>query len=687
MNLRQFRILLAKEIRYIERDWRTLLILFIAPVVFLALGFFAGALFLRTAGNAESEDRQTANRHFIRVATLHVPESSLLIKALRAQRRIRLIRSADPLADLKKGRCDVVLESPTNALESLRQLKSIVIRIHYDVSVELPLAVVGKALNEYENDEMRARLGDLSLSTDYLKPVKLDYVGVVVQTSLKAYVDKQKRLVFEMIGLLILVLVWAGCMSNYLVFYLEREEGTLETLLSNPVRPWEVLLSKWCAILVFTILQMALYAILLVYSAQVYGVFEIGRIMPLSITALDVFLLVACVFQASMFFYALLLMVCCLVQSAREANSAMTLVGGMAILIGAVPLLKENSPWIFGLLPGGGLGFAIKEVLSGFTSPGRWDAAVLSNVVYTAGLLWIGCRLLAREESVLGGVSALRLALPRARLTVRAKPSVPEAFLYAILALTLFLFASAPLQLRSLGAGLLVSQLTVFLLLPLGLAAYWKLDLIETFRLRWPSIRSMICAFLLCVGCFLILPLLTNLQNLIVPTPPAYQQALKEIFRKLAAGHSLAVIVAFGAVLPGLCEELAFRGFILSGLSGSWRPWWAAIVSALLFAGAHLDPYKFAPIFLMGILLATLALRSGSIIPGMFFHVLNNGTAIWLAVRPGGDGSFGETLAPRAGQTNVLWIMALIGLMIIGRTLRWLFRPPSKLATATGRSS
>src|SRR5262249_30234387 len=38
------------------------------------------------------------------------------------------------------------------------------------------------------------------------------------------------------------------------------------------------------------------------------------------------------------------------------------------------------------------------------------------------------------------------------------------------------------------------------------------------------------------------------------------------------------------ALLPAVCKELAFRGFILSGLSRRFHPWAAVFLSAFLFA-------------------------------------------------------------------------------------------------------
>ena len=78
------------------------------------------------------------------------------------------------------------------------------------------------------------------------------------------------------------------------------------------------------------------------------------------------------------------------------------------------------------------------------------------------------------------------------------------------------------------------------------------------------------------------------------------------------------------AVAPGVCEELAFRGFILSGLLRSARPAVAIVLSSIAFGIAHMVPQQVFNATLLGLVLGLLALRSGSLLPGILFHVTYN---------------------------------------------------------------
>lgn len=88
----------------------------------------------------------------------------------------------------------------------------------------------------------------------------------------------------------------------------------------------------------------------------------------------------------------------------------------------------------------------------------------------------------------------------------------------------------------------------------------------------------------------------------------------------------LAALVVSIAVAP-VCEEIFFRGFLFTGLAQR-MPVWAAIgVSAIVFGLAHADLGSFVPLVIIGVVLAVLRWRTGSLWPGIFLHALNNAVA------------------------------------------------------------
>lgn len=82
-------------------------------------------------------------------------------------------------------------------------------------------------------------------------------------------------------------------------------------------------------------------------------------------------------------------------------------------------------------------------------------------------------------------------------------------------------------------------------------------------------------------------------------------------------------------LLAPVCEELVFRGAILRSLL-QWKPekhWVPIAISAFLFALVHGNPAQMPHAFVVGLLLGWLYYRTGSVVPGVAYHWMNNSIA------------------------------------------------------------
>ena len=91
-------------------------------------------------------------------------------------------------------------------------------------------------------------------------------------------------------------------------------------------------------------------------------------------------------------------------------------------------------------------------------------------------------------------------------------------------------------------------------------------------------------------------------------------------------------ILAIAIVGPVL-EELLFRGAITKALLQQYNPTKAILISALLFGAFHINPAQILPAFLIGILLAWTYYKTGSLIPCIFMHILNNSLSVYLSIK------------------------------------------------------
>lgn len=97
-------------------------------------------------------------------------------------------------------------------------------------------------------------------------------------------------------------------------------------------------------------------------------------------------------------------------------------------------------------------------------------------------------------------------------------------------------------------------------------------------------------------------------------------------------GVSLAILSFLAILVAPFAEETFFRGFIFSGIGTRFGYGWGAVLSALLFSLAHLQLGALVPIFLLGLLLAWLYLKTHSIWTCIFTHLAYNSIAILLVV-------------------------------------------------------
>jgi CAAX protease family protein len=93
------------------------------------------------------------------------------------------------------------------------------------------------------------------------------------------------------------------------------------------------------------------------------------------------------------------------------------------------------------------------------------------------------------------------------------------------------------------------------------------------------------------------------------------------------APYTTAATLLVAVTVAPFCEEVFFRGYVFPPVARAVPMWAAILITALFFGAVHVDLGSFVPLVAIGVVLAILRWRSGSIWPGMLFHALNNGLA------------------------------------------------------------
>jgi sodium transport system permease protein len=173
----------------------------------------------------------------------------------------------------------------------------------------------------------------------------------------------------------------------------------------------------------------------------------------------------------------------------------------------------------------------------------------------------------------------------------------------------------------------LITQLVV-VLLPMVIMTWLFVDNPgETLLLRWPRWRHVLGAALLAV---VLCPAFTTFKlwvTKLYPVDPAIAEYLKQLSPGVPDWPTLLFVMA---LVPAVCEELTFRGYLLSGFQSGLRSLEAVVYSAVFFGLTHALMQQSVVAFVAGLLLGMLALRTRSLYPCVVYHALHNGLGLAL---------------------------------------------------------
>ncbi len=108
------------------------------------------------------------------------------------------------------------------------------------------------------------------------------------------------------------------------------------------------------------------------------------------------------------------------------------------------------------------------------------------------------------------------------------------------------------------------------------------------------------------------------------------RQPVVELFLKEKGVAFLAYSSLFAAIIGPMIEELFFRGFLYSALKKYIGIFWAMAVTAGLFAALHAHIVGFFPIMALGMLLAYIYEKTGTLVSSVTVHIIHNLSMVFL---------------------------------------------------------
>jgi len=402
----------------------------------------------------------------------------------------------------------------------------------------------------------------------------------------------------------------------------EKERGTLETLLTTAARRSDIVRAKMLAVITVG-LAVAVINVANLLFYLVIGILDLPTSLEVALGPLDLAVLLALFVPVTVLVAAALLLLSGISKSYKEYQIYFFPV----FLVLLAPTLAAMLPGIelrsvIALVPLAGVAVAVREILVG-----SLDAPFVALAFLSTGAVAVA--LARRTEQAL---STERLMSPS---NLEAADLVGGAALFPRHVLRWFLGMWVVLFVTSLWFGsqldirvqLAVNLLGIFLCGSLLMVRSYRLDVREVFALRlppaaaWPAVViGAPSALVLGIG-------LAELVNRYVfPVP----REVLEGFGQAIVGPDLPVwqIVFFLAVMPGVFEELAFRGVLLHGVSRRLRPLATALVVGAVFGMFHVSLFRLVPTAWLGMVMAGVVLLTGSIYPSMLWHFLNNAIAL-----------------------------------------------------------
>lgn len=115
--------------------------------------------------------------------------------------------------------------------------------------------------------------------------------------------------------------------------------------------------------------------------------------------------------------------------------------------------------------------------------------------------------------------------------------------------------------------------------------------------------------------------LLNHEVDKILPAPPWFWELFERIFdNRFGFWGAVAKVVIIAPVI----EETLFRGIIMHGLMRNYKPWYAVLLSGILFSVFHLNPWQMTYTFFLGLLLGWVMIKTRSLPFAILVHALNN---------------------------------------------------------------
>lgn len=416
----------------------------------------------------------------------------------------------------------------------------------------------------------------------------------------------------------------------------EKERGTLETLFTLPITSLELIASKFITVSICAIVSTLLNLISIGFSmayfigsmvagsdVAIFTDFDLSQmLLPIAITVL-------CLIIFALFVSCVTMSVVSLAKTYKEAQNYITplmIVFIFPSYINMLPTMALSSGT--SVIPIINISLLLKSVFAFEVNITLMALVVFSNLIYCfIGLLILG-RIFNSEDVLFGNEKNFTLLENRKFIQKGNLPGIADGAALYCISIMLFLYTSL-IIISFVSNVAIITFLTQLIIVftPICYAVYIKCNLkvvfrLNAFRLRYLFIGILLTAIALIVS--------IAVQQIMIGLLPSLAELAETLSASISTSGGLWTQLFAFALMPAICEELFFRGFLLTSFNVDKHPKRAILLTAVLFGVFHMNLLQFITGLLIGSVFAFVTYKSKSIYPAMILHFMNNAFAVML---------------------------------------------------------
>lgn len=352
-----------KELKDTLRDRRTLIMMLVIPVLVfpIILNIFVGV----SVSFTEEAAQKALKIGIVGNRNSYFPEKLNALPENFGKKELNFLSDSSEIIDLiQKDSIDLGFVIPSTFDSSFAKMQPAKIKMFYDAT---DIGIDERAKNyitQIESLAKQERYIDLQIDEQKLIPFQVDYVNVA---SKKEMIGK---LAGGILPYIFIAFGFIGCMYPAIdLFTGEKERGTIETLLTTPVKRWQILFGKMGVVVLSGLLAASAALLGLFLSIEVFHLVENEELLSVIHEVLSgefIIMLYGLLLPLTVFFAGVMIPIAVYAKSFKEAQSIITplnIVMVLPAMVGFFPGIELDP--VTAAIPVINIVLATKELIAG----------------------------------------------------------------------------------------------------------------------------------------------------------------------------------------------------------------------------------------------------------------------------------------------------------------------------------